>query len=100
MTAAFWRLVQPLYLTSVNDLRTEFLARITRMYIEQDSRTVMSDWWRSDDRETLLRYGVALWYTQGEVRRGSMRRRKSPASAASRRSTSSPTRTCSRRRIN
>ena len=39
MTAAFWRLVQPLYLTNVNDLRTEFLARITRMYIEQDSRT-------------------------------------------------------------
>ena len=72
MTAAFWRLVQPLYLTSVNDLRTEFLARITRMYIEQDSRTTMSDWWRSDDRETLLRYGVALWYTQGEVPRGSM----------------------------
>jgi hypothetical protein len=33
----------------------------------------MSDWWRADDRETLLRYGVALWYTQGEVRRGSMR---------------------------
>ena len=73
MTAAFWRLVQPLYLTSVNDLRTEFLARITRMYIEQDSQTAMGDWWRADDREALLRYGVALWYTQGEVRRGSMR---------------------------
>jgi hypothetical protein len=72
MTAAFWRLVQPLYLTSVNDLRTEFLARITRMYIEQDSRTVMSDWWGADDRQMLLRYGIALWYTQGEVRRGSI----------------------------
>jgi hypothetical protein len=72
MTAAFWRLVQPLYLTSVNDLRTEFLARITRMYIEEDSRTAMSDWWGPDDRETLLRYGVALWYTQGEPRRGSL----------------------------
>jgi hypothetical protein len=71
MTAAFWRLVQPLYLTSVNDLRTEFLARITRMYIEQDSRTAMSDWWSSDDRETLLRYGVALWYQQGVARRNS-----------------------------
>src|SRR5262249_46956239 len=73
MTASFWRLVQPLYLTSVNDLRTEFLARITRMYIEEDSRTAMSDWWGSDDRQTLLRYGVALWYTQGEAPRGSMR---------------------------
>jgi len=72
MTAAFWRLVQPLYLTSVNDLRTEFLARITRMYIEEDSRTAMSDWWGADDRETLLRYGPALWYTQGEARRGSL----------------------------
>lgn len=72
MTAAFWRLVQPLYLTSENDLRTEFLARLTRMYIEQDSRTVMSDWWGSDDRATLLRYGVALWYTQGEARPGTM----------------------------
>ena len=72
MTAAFWRLVQPLYLTSENDLRTELLARVTRMYIEQDSRTTMGDWVRGDDRETLLRYGVALWYTQGEARRGSM----------------------------
>jgi hypothetical protein len=72
MAAAFWRLVQPLYLTSVNDLRTEFFARITRMYIEQDSRTTMSDWWGADDRQALLRYGVALWYTQGPVRRGSM----------------------------
>ena len=72
MTAAFWRLVQPLYLTNVNDLRTEFLARITRMYIEQDSRTTMSDWVRGDDRETLLRYGVALWYTQGDARPGGM----------------------------
>ena len=72
MTAAFWRLVQPLYMTNVNDLRTEFLARITRMHIERDSRTAMSDYWRADDRETLLRYGVALWYTQGEVRRGSI----------------------------
>jgi hypothetical protein len=72
MTARFWRLVQPLYLTSVNDLRTEFLSRITRMYIEQDSRTTMSDWWGADDRATLLRYGVALWYTQGEAHRGAL----------------------------
>lgn len=72
MTAAFWRLVQPLYLRSVNDLRTEFLARVTRMFIEQDSRTVLSDWPRPDDRETLLRYGMALWYTQGERPRGSI----------------------------
>jgi hypothetical protein len=42
------------------------------MYIEQDSRTTMSDWWGADDRQALLRYGVALWYTQGEVRRGYM----------------------------
>ncbi len=69
-TAAFWRLVQPLYLTGVNDLRTELLARITRMHIEQDSRTVMGDWFRGDDRETLLRYGIALWYSQGELPRG------------------------------
>ena len=72
MTASFWRLVQPLYLSSVNDLRTEFLARVTRVYIEQDSRTVLGDWSRSDERETLLRYGVALWYTQGERLRGSL----------------------------
>ena len=68
--AAFWRLVQPLYLTGENDLRTELLARITRMHIEQDSRTVMGDWFRGDDRETLLRYGIALWYTQGDARPG------------------------------
>jgi hypothetical protein len=72
MTAAFWRLVQPLYLTSENDLRTEILARITRMYIEQDSRTTMGDWARGDDRETVLRYGPALWYTQGDARPGAL----------------------------
>src|SRR5262245_4172737 len=64
LAAAFWRLVQPLYLTGVNDMRTEFLARITRMYIERDTRTPMNGWWNSDDRETLLRFGGGQWYTQ------------------------------------
>jgi len=72
-TAGFWRLVQPLYLTSVNDLRTEFFARITRMYIEEGTRTPMSDWWGSDDRDALLRYGVPLWFAQGERPRGQFR---------------------------
>ena len=71
--AGFWRLVQPLYLTTVNDLRTEFLARMTRMYIEQGTRTAMSDWWGRDDRETLLRYGAPLWYTRGEMVPGQVR---------------------------
>jgi hypothetical protein len=73
VTAGFWRLVQPLYLTSVNDLRTEFFARITRMYIEQGTRTAMSDSWGSDDRDALLRYGVPLWFAQGERARGQYR---------------------------
>lgn len=73
VTAGFWRLVQPLYLNSVNDLRTEILARITRLYIEQDTGTPMSDWWGSDDRTALLRYGIPLWYTRGEIPRGEMR---------------------------
>jgi hypothetical protein len=73
VTAGFWRLVQPLYLTSVNDLRTEYFARITRMYIEQGTRTPMSDWWGSDDRDALLRYGVPLWFAQGERVRGQYR---------------------------
>src|SRR5262245_36859927 len=73
VTAGFWRLVQPLYLTSVNDLRTEFFARITRMYIEQGTRTAMSDGWGSDDRDALLRYGVPLWFAQGETPRGQYR---------------------------
>jgi hypothetical protein len=64
MAVAFWRLVQPLYLTGVNDLRTEFLARITRMYIERDTRTPMNGRWDSDDRETLLRFGGGQYYTQ------------------------------------
>lgn len=75
VTAGFWRLVQPLYLTSVNDLRTEYFARITRMYIEQDTKTPMSDWWTSDDRNILLRYGVATWYAQGDPPRGEFRPR-------------------------
>ena len=73
VTAGFWRLVRPLYLTSVNDLRTEFFARITRMYIEEGTRTPMRDWWGSDDRQAVLRYGAPLWYTQGEVPRGQFR---------------------------
>lgn len=73
VTAGFWRLVQPLYLTSVNDLRTEFFARITRMYIEQGTRTAMSDGWGSDDRDALLRYGVPLWFAQGVPPRGQFR---------------------------
>jgi hypothetical protein len=64
MATALWRLVQPLYLTGVNDLRTEFLARVTRMHIEQNSRTPMRYSQGADDRETLLRYGGGLWYTQ------------------------------------
>lgn len=73
VAAGFWRLVQPLYLNEVNDLRTEFLARITRTYIEQDTRTPMSDWLRPDDRATLLRYGVPLWYARGDIPRGESR---------------------------
>jgi hypothetical protein len=64
MAAALWRVVQPLYLTGVNDLRTEFLARVTRMRIEQDARGPMSAYQGADDRETLLRFGGGLWYTQ------------------------------------
>jgi hypothetical protein len=67
--AGFWTLVQPLYLRSVNDLRTELLARITRVYIEQGTPTPMGDWWSSDDREALLRYGVPLWYSRGVTTR-------------------------------
>ena len=64
LATVFWRLVQPLYLTGTNDLRTEFLARITRLYIERDTQTPMSGRWGSDDRETLLRYGGGQYYTQ------------------------------------
>lgn len=73
VTAAFWRLVQPLYLSPINDLRTEYLSRVTRVYIEQGTRTPMSDWWGSADRETLIRYGAPLWYTQGDVPPGEFR---------------------------
>ncbi len=73
MAAAVWRLVQPLYLTGVNDLRTEFLARVTRMHMEKDSRGPMANTPGADDRETLLRYGGGLWYTQEEPPPGSGR---------------------------
>ena len=73
MTAALWRLVQPLYLTGVNDLRTEFLARVTRMLIEKDSRSPMTNSPGADLRETLIRYGGGLWYTQDEPPPGSSR---------------------------
>jgi len=43
------------------------------MYIEEGTRTPMSDWWGSDDRDALLRYGVPLWFAQGEAPRGQYR---------------------------
>ena len=73
MAVSLWRLVQPLYLTGVNDFRTEFLARMTRVNIERDSRTPLSASQRADDRETLLRFGGGLWYAQEEPPPGSMR---------------------------
>jgi hypothetical protein len=73
MATSLWRMVQPLYLTGVNDLRTEFLARVTRMYMEKDSRNPMSYSQGADDRETLMRYGGGLWYTQDEPPPGSTR---------------------------
>jgi len=73
MTAALWRLVQPLYLTGVNDLRTEYLARVTRMLIEEDSRIPMGSSPSDDDRESLLRFGGSLWYTQESPPAGSGR---------------------------
>ncbi|MGH7678979.1 MAG: hypothetical protein ACRENU_10970 [Gemmatimonadaceae bacterium] len=62
--SAFLRLVQPLYLTGVNDFRTEFFARVTRMHIEADTPTPMSPSWGRDDEESLMRYGGGLWWTQ------------------------------------
>lgn len=73
LAAGFWRLIQPLYLRSVNDLRTEVLARITRMYIERGSDTPMGESWSSDDAQAIIRYGVPLWYTRGPMRRDGSR---------------------------
>jgi hypothetical protein len=73
MATSLWHLVQPLYLTGVNDLRTEFLARMTRVNIERDTRTPLSASQRADDRETLLRFGGGLWYAQEEPAPGSTR---------------------------
>lgn len=73
MATALWRLVQPLYLTGVNDLKTEFFARVTRMNMERNSRSPMSYSQGADDRETLLRYGGGLWYTQDDPPPGSTR---------------------------
>ena len=67
MASSLWRLVQPLYLTGVNDLRTEFLARVTRMHMEKDSRTPLSPSQRRDDQETLLRFGAGLWFAQDDA---------------------------------
>src|SRR5688572_9584210 len=71
MALAVWRAVQPLYPTGVNDLRTEYLARVTRMHVEKAARTPMSSYQAADDREALLRFGGGLWYTQAVVRSGS-----------------------------
>ena len=73
MTASLWRLVQPLYLIGVNDLRTEYLARVTRARIEEDTRIPLGSAPSDDDREGLLRYGGSLWYTQEDAPAGSSR---------------------------
>src|SRR5437867_2877576 len=72
---AYWRLGAPLYLVGDGDWRSEYLARTTRIELEQGTRTVFTG--SSSDaafREMALRYGLGKpWYSIEEPAPGSMR---------------------------
>lgn len=57
---------QPLWATSVNDLRTEFFARHTMALLLAQSANAQGMSWGADSRELLLRYGWPEWFTRRE----------------------------------
>jgi hypothetical protein len=71
----YWRLAAPLYLVGDGDWRSEYLARTTRIELEQGTRTVFTG--ASSDaafQEMALRYGLGEpWYSIEEPAPGSMR---------------------------
>jgi len=61
-----WTLSQPLWSTRGNDLRTEHFARLTMAAILPKSANAHGMPWGDDNRELLLRYGWAEWFTRYE----------------------------------
>jgi hypothetical protein len=71
LEAEFFRLTNPLYLREY-DFRNEFLARVARTDMMQESRTPMGSPRESAFLETALRYGYDTWFVRGDPPIGSM----------------------------
>jgi hypothetical protein len=59
----WWWLAQPLYSRAGNDRRTEHLARLVMVRIQEGRRTPFG-YWADDLRDVLLRYGWPTWWTR------------------------------------
>ena len=71
LEAEFWSLTNPLYLRD-HDFRNEFLARVARTDMMQESRTPLGSPRESAFRETALRYGYDTWFVRDDPPTGSM----------------------------
>jgi len=69
--AEFWGLTNPLYLRE-NDFRNEFLTRVARTDMMQESKTPLGSPRESAFRETALRYGYDTWFVRDDPPTGSM----------------------------
>ena len=61
-----WRVSQPLWSVSGNDMRTEHFSRQTMALILARSANPHGIAWSSDIRELMLRYGWSEWFTRAE----------------------------------
>jgi len=66
LSQTLWRLSAPLWSAPDNDLRTEHLSRRTYAIIMEESANAHGLAWGADNRELLVRYGWASWYTRRE----------------------------------
>ena len=61
-----WRVSQPLWSVTGNDLRTEHFARHTMALLLARSANPHGMAWSSDSRELLLRFGWSEWFSRAE----------------------------------
>jgi len=58
----YWALAQPSYMVHGNDRRTEHFSRVLLAELSKDAENPFGMSWGKDMRESLMRYGYALWY--------------------------------------
>jgi hypothetical protein len=67
LARAAFTLGQPLWMIEGRDLRTEYLARLTMARIHDRSASAHGTVFGDDNRELMLRYGWAEWFTRHDL---------------------------------